>query len=347
MAGAVFEIGNSLREARVRQGLDYPQIELATKIRAKYIRALEDEQFAVLPAQPYVKGFLRTYADFLGLDGQLYVDEYNSRFVVDGLEEAPLRRVSPRVRRDRGVERKVVLLALAGIAALTALVIVAWKFGGGDSSSATPGVVTQQSAPTVAPRAAADRRGRGTYVEVRRGSATGAVLLQATIPAGEASASSGTRFWLYVKRPRRLRVTLDGKAGVAAGADEPEGRRHAVAHGARRRLSRPRAVVVATGSELVRGERTDLNGPFLAREALRLGLEPARIAIVGDAADELEAALREALTADACLVSGGLGPTHDDRTVELRRARRSASACTWTRSWSARSRRSRARPRSG
>jgi nicotinamide-nucleotide amidase len=82
-------------------------------------------------------------------------------------------------------------------------------------------------------------------------------------------------------------------------------------------LNRPRAYVVATGSELVRGERTDLNGPFLAREALRLGLEPARIAIVGDGADELEAALREALTADACLVSGGLGPTHDDRTVEL------------------------------
>ena len=108
----MFEIGNSLREARVRQGLDYPQIELATKIRAKYVRALEEEQFAVLPAQPYVKGFLRTYADFLGLDGQLYVDEYSSRFVVDGPDEAPLRRVSPRVRRERGVERKVVLLAL-------------------------------------------------------------------------------------------------------------------------------------------------------------------------------------------------------------------------------------------
>ena len=68
----------------------------------------------------------------------------------------------------------------------------------------------------------------------------------------------------------------------------------------------------------MRGERTDLNGPFLAREALRLGLEPARIAIVGDAPEELEAALRDALAgADAVLVSGGLGPTHDDRTVEL------------------------------
>ena len=81
--------------------------------------------------------------------------------------------------------------------------------------------------------------------------------------------------------------------------------------------ARPRAVVVVTGSELVRGERTDRNGPFLAAEALGHGLEPARITIVGDAPAELEAVLREALQADACFVSGGLGPTHDDRTVEL------------------------------
>jgi nicotinamide-nucleotide amidase len=81
--------------------------------------------------------------------------------------------------------------------------------------------------------------------------------------------------------------------------------------------TRPRAIVVVTGSELVRGERNDRNGPFLASEALRLGLEPARIVIVGDAPEELEAALREGVTADACLVSGGLGPTHDDRTVEM------------------------------
>ena len=80
---------------------------------------------------------------------------------------------------------------------------------------------------------------------------------------------------------------------------------------------RPRAVVVVTGSELVRGERTDRNGPFYAREALSLGLVPERIVIVGDDPDDLEAALRSADGADICLVSGGLGPTHDDRTVEL------------------------------
>jgi nicotinamide-nucleotide amidase len=79
----------------------------------------------------------------------------------------------------------------------------------------------------------------------------------------------------------------------------------------------PRAVIVVTGSELVRGDRRDLNGPFLASQLLRLGLDPARIVIVGDAEEELAAALVEASTAHLCVVSGGLGPTHDDRTVEL------------------------------
>ncbi|HSP72595.1 MAG TPA: nicotinamide-nucleotide amidohydrolase family protein [Gaiellaceae bacterium] len=80
---------------------------------------------------------------------------------------------------------------------------------------------------------------------------------------------------------------------------------------------RPRAAIVVTGSELVRGDRHDLNGPFLAGELLRLGLEPSRITIVGDRPDELEAALADGLRHDLCLVSGGLGPTHDDRTIEL------------------------------
>lgn len=82
-------------------------------------------------------------------------------------------------------------------------------------------------------------------------------------------------------------------------------------------MSRPRAVAVVTGSELVRGDRNDRNGPFLMRQALALGLQPARVIIVGDDEGDLEEALREALEADVCLVSGGLGPTHDDRTVEL------------------------------
>jgi cytoskeleton protein RodZ len=207
----VFEIGNSLREARIRQGLEYPQIELATKIRAKYVKALEEEQFGVLPAQPYVKGFLRTYAEFLGLDGQLYVDEFNSRFVTDGFDEVPAKKLSPLVRQQRSVERKVLLFALAGIAVLTALVIAAWKYGGGDSGA--PSVVPHQTTPVapLPPELRLTGVGGGTYVEIRRASPTGAVLLQATVPRGEVHIVTGKRFWLYVRRPRGVRVTLDGK----------------------------------------------------------------------------------------------------------------------------------------
>jgi nicotinamide-nucleotide amidase len=78
----------------------------------------------------------------------------------------------------------------------------------------------------------------------------------------------------------------------------------------------PRALVVLTGSELVRGDKADANGAFLARELTALGLEPARMLVVGDDPAELEQAVREGLAADVLVLSGGLGPTHDDRTVE-------------------------------
>jgi nicotinamide-nucleotide amidase len=81
--------------------------------------------------------------------------------------------------------------------------------------------------------------------------------------------------------------------------------------------SRPRVAIVASGSELVRGDRYDRNGPFLAASLLRLGLEPARITVVGDDPADLETALADGLGEDLLVVSGGLGPTHDDRTIEL------------------------------
>jgi hypothetical protein len=203
----MFEIGHSLREARVRQGLDYPQVELATKIRAKYIRALEEEEFAVLPPGTYIKGFLRSYAEFLGLDGQLYVDEYNSRHVVEGLgfDDMPQRR--PRVRQNRSIERKVVVLALAGIAAVTALVIVAWKFGGGDPATQTPPPASKP-APTGLRFVGL---GKGTYLEIRRGSSAGAVLYQGTLQRGVSEFVIGKRFCLTVRRSAGVSFKLAGR----------------------------------------------------------------------------------------------------------------------------------------
>ena len=65
----MFEIGSSLREARERRSLSYGQVEAETAIRTRYIRALEDEDFHILPGPTYTKGFLRAYAEYLGLDG--------------------------------------------------------------------------------------------------------------------------------------------------------------------------------------------------------------------------------------------------------------------------------------
>jgi hypothetical protein len=204
----VFELGNSLREARTRHGLDLAQVELATKIRAKYLRALEDEVFEILPSETYVKGFLRSYAEFLGLDGQLYVDEYNSRYGTDRfIADVPRR---ARVHQDRGLERKVVLVALAGIAALTALVIAAWKYGGSDSTNGTPPAVKAPAAP-VSRELQLRGVGHGTFVEVHRGSKSGAIVLAATIGKGDVQRIAGTRFWLYIRRSGGLKVSLGGR----------------------------------------------------------------------------------------------------------------------------------------
>ena len=207
----MFELGNSLREARSRQGLGYPQVELATKIRAKYLRALEEEQFDILPAETYVKGFLRAYSEFLGLDGQLYVDEYESRFVSDAYDGVPAQHRSRSTerrrqrRRELSFQRRAVVLALVGIAALVALVIVAWRFGG--ASPSAPSVLP----PSTPKPAGLSFSGPGTYIEVRRGSSSGSVLYEGTLRDGETNLVLGNRFWILLRHPSGLRVTLNGK----------------------------------------------------------------------------------------------------------------------------------------
>src|SRR5436305_5920732 len=74
------EIGATLREARMRARIDISEIETETKIRAKYLRALENEEWGVLPGPTFVKSFLRTYAEFLGLDAHMLVEEYRARY---------------------------------------------------------------------------------------------------------------------------------------------------------------------------------------------------------------------------------------------------------------------------
>ena len=222
----MFEIGNSLREARLRQTLDFPEIEQATKIRGKYLRALEDEQFDILPAQTYVKGFLRSYAEYLGLDGQLYVDEYNSRFVV-GEEESPARprRVAPAPSRGVQVQSRVVLLTLLGIASVTALVIVAWTRGEpqkkepvglGNSSTQKP-VVSNPPVTTNAVRLIVTAKRGNCWLEVHSGSATGRILFQGTLERGQKKLFTGRKLWITLDRPESLSTILNGHTRLLPG----------------------------------------------------------------------------------------------------------------------------------
>jgi hypothetical protein len=73
-------IGATLRDARRRYGLEVREVEEQTKIRARYIRALENEDWETLPAPAYVRGFLRTYGQLLGLDGEMLADEFRRRY---------------------------------------------------------------------------------------------------------------------------------------------------------------------------------------------------------------------------------------------------------------------------
>ena len=215
----MFEIGNSLREARLRQGLDFPELEQGTKIRGKYLRALEDEHFDVLPAQTYVKGFLRSYAEYLGLDGQLYVDEYNSRFVVG--EEEPQSRPRRSAPPSRGVQvqSRVVLLTLLGITAVTALVIVAWTRGEPPSSTpvglgpAKP-ATHQAAAPPATTRAQVRllvKASRGPcWLQVHKTSASGPILFQGTLDQGQKQLFTARKLWITLDRPENLVTILNG-----------------------------------------------------------------------------------------------------------------------------------------
>ena len=220
----MFEIGNSLREARLRQGLDFPEIEQRTKIRGKYLRALEEEQFDLLPGQTYVKGFLRSYAEYLGLDGQLYVDEFNSRYVT-GEEEPPIRprRAEPSFgRRGRSGESRGIMLALAGIAAVTALVIAAWRAAPDNNEPTIPNLSpattgkkakARQPAPRVTLVASA---GPGnTWLEIHRGSNAGRTIYRGTLEAGQSRTFTGKQLWVYARAPGNLHVKINGRERTA------------------------------------------------------------------------------------------------------------------------------------
>jgi cytoskeletal protein RodZ len=215
----MFEIGSSLREARLRKGLDLSAASDATKIRARHLEALEDEQFDVLPGQTYVRGFLKTYADYLGLDGQLYVDEYSSRFWVseDGDPTRP-RRVRVRRRHHGRIEFNMLVFTLVAIAGITALVIAAWNFGG---TSSKRSAANERKAPARSAPASKRHLTRlvvravkgNSVVEVHAASSEGKIgrlLYRGTLERGESQTFVQRYLWLAVSTPQHVVLALNG-----------------------------------------------------------------------------------------------------------------------------------------
>jgi cytoskeleton protein RodZ len=177
-------IGETLREARMRRHLDIADVERRTKIRAKYLRALENEEFGMLPGPTFVKTFMRTYAEMLGLDPHPLVEEYRATYERrDDVDH--VQKLGPQVARDRRRQRprlgagSVLVLVLASVvAALVAVGLLTGDDGGGQVA-APPPTETQRQQPRREQRPAPPRRVRlriapitPTYACLDRGAGT-------------------------------------------------------------------------------------------------------------------------------------------------------------------------------
>ncbi len=138
--GQGLPIGEVLRRTRTRQGIDIRTVEAQTKVRIKYLRALENEEWDVLPGPAYAKGFLRTYAGFLGLDADALVDEYR-RTVESSLgPEAPQifaepvleHRLRPGGEPRRPWAPRIAVISALGAGAVIVLLVLGLTGGSGN-----------------------------------------------------------------------------------------------------------------------------------------------------------------------------------------------------------------------
>jgi cytoskeleton protein RodZ len=220
----MFDIGASLREARTRRGLSLDDVTDGLRIRERYVTALEEERWDLLPGEAYSKGFLRMYAEFLGLDGSLYVDEYNER-VAAHLEEALVPdSLAPSKGRSRLLTRTIV-----GVVAVAVVVAALNAFGSGSPTSAhvqpdlsnvanaappkrvaaprTPVVqhVTPSKPPVALIRAVTSR----SWLSVRLGGANGKEVFRGFLNQGHKLAYDlHQTVWLRIGRPHALAIRI-------------------------------------------------------------------------------------------------------------------------------------------
>jgi len=226
----MFEIGGSLREARLKRNLTPADVQKAIRIRDRYLQALEEERWELLPGDAYVKGFLRTYADYLGLDGNLYVEEYNSRFARPDEPQLVPERFARSGSRFGGVGFLRPLVVIAVIVAIVAG-LAAWQLS--SSSGDRQGTPPTTSAPTTTashhttprkkhhkhvaaalPSSAVVVATRGnSWLWVRSGSSGGPTVYEGTLLQGKklpVSLKKGP-VWIRIGDPPSIDVRLGGK----------------------------------------------------------------------------------------------------------------------------------------
>ena len=222
------DIGNTLRETRMRQRIDIVEVEAATKIRAKYLRALENEEWDQLPGPTFVRTFLRTYGDYLGLDSKMLVEEYKQRFERPGPQDllpfSP-RSSSRRQRRSPAVPPWVALVVVVVVllGALFALGKLGGDSGGGSAAeaTATPTATATATATPSKSRKRTRKAAAPTFVRLRIKTSglvnvclvsgvSGRVLIKSqNLPAG-----TTTRLF----QAKRLKVTFgNGAASMRIG----------------------------------------------------------------------------------------------------------------------------------
>jgi hypothetical protein len=208
------DIGATLQEARMRAKLDITEVEMATKIRAKYLRAIENEEWDMLPGPTFVKSFVRTYADYLGVDGKLLVEEYKLRHEPPPTE-AELQPIGPplserqrRLRTPRPPRMSRGTAIGLSVVGLLALLIVLGSIGNDEepppvASQPTTTPPQAPARPRPRPRPAVPATVRLTlipaaevYVCLR--DARGQLLVSTTLGAGDTRSFRGRRFRLTV-----------------------------------------------------------------------------------------------------------------------------------------------------